>query len=125
MGTRDLSAFLAVPDAIQFQAQHHWDDIRSQAHRYARECLEFITALTGIEPLYPADSGWYAQMVTIPLPMDIEPLVFKERLYNKFKVEAPMIVWEGLKMIRLSFPAYNRPNDVETVVLAIRSLISK
>jgi isopenicillin-N epimerase len=125
IGTRDLSAFLAVPDAIQFQAQHHWDDIRSQSHRFARECLESITALTGIEPLYTANSDWYAQMVTVPLPMDIEPSVFKERLYNEFKIEAPIIVWEGLKMIRLSFQAYNTHNDVETVVSAIRSIISK
>src|SRR5665254_21931 len=27
-GTRDLSAFLSVPAAIEFQARHDWDSIR-------------------------------------------------------------------------------------------------
>ncbi len=125
IGTRDLAAFLAVPDAIQYQAAHHWDAIRTQAHSYAQEALESITAITEIDPLYPADSDWYAQMVTVPLPDEIDPPVFKERLYNEFKIEAPMIVWEGRKMIRLSFQAYNRHSDVEAVVFRCSNTIKK
>lgn len=125
IGTRDLSAFLAVPDAIQYQADHHWDEIRAQAHSYAQESLEAITAITEIDPLYPPGSDWYAQMVTVPLPDEIDPVIFKERLYNEFKIEVPMIVWEGRKMIRLSFQAYNRHSDVEAIVSAVRELIKK
>lgn len=123
IGTRDLAAFLAVPDAIQFQAEHHWEDIRAQAHCYAQESLEAVTRLTGLQPLYAPDSNWYGQMVTIPLPETIDPLLFRERLYNEFRIEAPMVGWGGRKMIRVSFQAYNRHSDVEALISAVRALI--
>ena len=32
-GTRDLAAYLTVPAAIRFQAEHAWDDVRRRCHR--------------------------------------------------------------------------------------------
>jgi isopenicillin-N epimerase len=68
-GTRDIAAFLSVPAAIEFMRAHDWDRVRIECHALAREFRQRITELTGLPPLSPDSAEWYAQMVTVPLPM--------------------------------------------------------
>jgi len=123
IGTRDLSAFLSVPAAIDFQAQQHWDTHRARAHALATECMLEITRLTGQVPLYPAGSDWYAQMVTVPLPSNTNLNALKENLYNQYHIEVPMILWNNRPMVRVSFQAYNSHQDLEALLAALRSLL--
>jgi isopenicillin-N epimerase len=123
IGTRDLAPFLAVPSAIQFQEQHHWDIVRQETHALANECLARLTALTGLTGFYSPESSWFAQMVTIPLPggTDVESL--KTRLYEEYHIEVPMVTWQNKPFIRVSFQAYNTHQDVDALIGALKSLL--
>ena len=118
MGTRDFAAFLAVPDAIEFQRINHWDQVRERCHLYAQDCLKRATSLTGLTPLYAPLSDWYAQMVTIPLPEQLDIAQFRIRLYEEFHIEVPVIAWNGHPYVRVSFQAYNSLDDLNTFITA-------
>jgi isopenicillin-N epimerase len=123
IGTRDYSAFLSVPAAIEFQAQHNWDAQRTRTHALAGECIVEIARLTGQQPLYPADSNWYAQMVTAPITPGTDLPALKEDLYSQYHIEIPTIFWNNRPMVRVSFQAYNSHQDLETLLTALSALL--
>ncbi|HSL45325.1 MAG TPA: aminotransferase class V-fold PLP-dependent enzyme [Anaerolineales bacterium] len=121
-GTRDPSAFLAVPEAIRFMEEHHWEGVRSECHALLRQALERICELTGMPPLYPLDSDFYGQMGIAPLPRS-DLVTLKSRLYDEFKIEVPLIEWQDKQFIRISIQGYNVQADVDALVDALRTLL--
>ncbi len=120
-GTRDPSAWLAVPEAIRFVEGHAWDSVRAGCHALARYARERITALTGLPPISPDSMDWYVQMVTLPLP-PCDPVQFKRRLLDEFHIEIPLIVWQERPFIRVSVQAYNTLEDIDRLVDALQVL---
>ncbi len=147
-GTRDIAAYLAVPAAIAFQVGNDWESVRRRCHALAVETRERIVELTGLPPICPDDAprfwgvsdsptrldtvpvsglggrgdAWFAQFFTARLPdSDLETL--KTRLYNEYRVEAPMIRWNGQPFVRVSFQAYNDQGDAEALVDALARLL--
>jgi len=123
MGTRDYAAFLAVPDAIEFQRTNHWDQVRQQCHAYAQESLAQAIELTGVTPLYSPQSSWFAQMVTIPLPEQVDLDRFRTRILDEFHIVVPVMLWNGHPFIRVSFQAYNSQEDQKLLMNAYQQLI--
>lgn len=122
LGTNDLSAYLAVPAAIDFQAAHNWPAVRQACHELLREALAQVGALTGLPPVYANDAG-YHQMAVTPLPPLRDPAGFKAQLYEQFRVEIPATQWQEQQFLRISIQGYNRPADVAALVEALRVLL--
>ena len=119
-GTRDLAAYLTVPAAIRFQAEHDWDDVRRRCHHLAVATRGRIDALTGLPPICPA--SWFGQLFASRLPeCDLD--VLKTRLYDEHRIEAPLVRWNGQAFIRVSFQAYNDEDDADALVLALTRLL--
>ena len=123
-GTRDLAAFLTVPMAIQFQQEHDWGKVRSACHQLAVETWQRINNLTGVAPLHHSAEGWFAQMTVSPLPADTDIVEMKKRLYDEYRIEIPLINWHGNKLIRLSVQGYNSRREMDTLLLALRQLLT-
>jgi isopenicillin-N epimerase len=122
-GTHDPSAALAVPAAIQFMQEHHWEEQSRRCHQLLAEALPRISQVTGMPPLYPADSHLFAQMAAVELPGGHDPLAIKTRLYEQFHIEAPIIAWQGRNLLRISVQAYNTPADLDALVNALGELL--
>lgn len=121
-GTNDLSAYLTAPEAIKFQQEHHWEQVRQQCHSLLKAALSQIEGITGLPSPYQAEH-FYSQMGIAPLP-DVGDLPdFKARLYDQFLVEAPCIQWNGNQFIRISIQAYNTPQDIEVLLNALQSML--
>jgi isopenicillin-N epimerase len=120
-GTRDLAAFLSVPAAIQFQQEHDWDEVRAACHALAGEAQERICDLTGLAPL--SDESWFAQLVAAPLPEKVNLDQLKTRLYEEYRIEVPLILWNGHKLMRVSIQGYNTRRDVEQLIRALDKLL--
>ena len=132
-GTRDIAAYLSVPAAIRFQAAHDWDRVRQACHELVRYARQAIGELTGLEQICPdvdlrglPDLGglhtWYAQMATIPLP-PCDAGVLKQRLYDEYRVEVPIIEWGGRQFVRVSIQGYNTVEDVEALIAALGAVL--
>ncbi|WKZ38950.1 MAG: aminotransferase class V-fold PLP-dependent enzyme [Anaerolineales bacterium] len=122
-GTRDIAAFLSVPAAIRFQQDHDWAKVRSACHRLAVETWERIHDLTEQTPLHPDPETWFAQMSVSTLPADTDIVSLKQRLYNEFRIEIPLLDWHGNKLIRLSVQGYNSRRDMDRLLFVLKNLL--
>ncbi|MBI3774592.1 MAG: aminotransferase class V-fold PLP-dependent enzyme [Gammaproteobacteria bacterium] len=121
-GTRDLAAFLSVPSAIEFQKQQRWDDVRTRCHTFAAQTRQRINALTGLDSICPDSREWFNQMVTIRIPRT-DLVQLKTRLYNEFKIEAPLIDLNNQHFIRVSYQGYNTEEDMNTLIAALEQIL--
>lgn len=117
-GTRDPSAFLAVPSAIDFQAAHDWDKQRARCHRLASETRQRINALTGLPALCPDSSEFFSQMASVQLP-ELDLAAFTRFLDEEYHIVAPIIPVNGRHCLRYSFQAYNDQADADCLVEAM------
>jgi isopenicillin-N epimerase len=122
-GTRDLAAFLSVPAAIEFQRQHHWEEVQAACHDLAVESQQRLCALTGFAPLHSDAEAWFRQMFTAPLPADTDTAALKARLYDEYRIEVPLIAWNGYKLLRVSIQAYNSRRDVDCLLHALKNCL--
>jgi len=121
-GTRDHSAFLSVPTAIQFQKEHDWNSVRESCHQLLRYAQNQICELTDLAPLHSSADHWFAQMATAPLPADTDLVTLKNRLYDEYRIEVPLIAWNGYKLIRISIQGYNTKRDIDKLCKALTEL---
>ncbi len=120
-GTRDLSAYLSVPAAIQFQQTNHWDQIRRYCHDlavFARDELEAVTGMTSI-----CTETNFQQMFSIRLPSGMDPVSLKSSLFQKYKIEVPVISWNNEYLLRVSIQAYNDETDILVLTRALKDLL--
>jgi isopenicillin-N epimerase len=121
-GTKDPTAALTVPTAIQFMREHNWDEVRNECHDLLRQGIERICNLTALPPLYPLDSNLYSQMGIAPLPPS-NLAALKSRLYEEHKIEVPVIQWQDKQFVRVSVQGYNVQEDIDALVNALRILL--
>jgi isopenicillin-N epimerase len=122
-GTQDPAAYLSVPAAIQFMQDHNWDRVSHQCHTLLRSALQKISEMIGIEPMYPLDSDFYHQMGIAPLPSQTDITTLQKRLYDEWRVEVPLINWNGQKFVRISVQGYNTPDDLEALIDGLNKLL--
>lgn len=120
-GTRDIAAYLTVPAAIEFQAQHNWDDVRRECHALARETGERVAALTGMPVAVPDDA--HVQMMVLPLPLDTDVFALGRRLYSEYRIEIPAIMWNDRPHLRVAIQGYNTRADADALLAALEKLL--
>jgi isopenicillin-N epimerase len=117
-GTRDPSAYLTVPAAIQWQRAHDWNAVRVRCHELARRARNEL----GLEPLTPDSADFFRQMVTLRLPDDT-PADLQERLYDDHRIEIPVFERDGGRYIRPSFQGYNDAADLQRLREALEAVL--
>ena len=122
-GTRDIAAFLSVPDAIRYQEQRDWDTVRAGCNILVGEAQRRISELTGLEPLHSSDPVWFRQMAAAPLPASTDVAALKSRLYAEHKVEIPISTWGEHKLMRVSVQGYNTADDIDALLAGLRRLM--
>jgi len=121
-GTRDVAAYLAVPAAIEFLRRHRWGSVQARCHALAARLRDGLLR-TGGRAVSPDSDRWYAQMVSVRLPVaDAE--AFQRRLYERFRIEIPVLSWNGKTLMRASVQAYNSAADVRALLDATAALLS-
>ena len=121
-GTRDIAAFLSVPEAIRFQQSHDWQSVRNECHDLLGEILRDVEQIAGLRSFYP-DHSWYAQVATAPLPGATDLVKLKSRLYDEYAIEVPLMEWKGHKLMRVSIQGYNSRRDAERLHEALIHLL--
>jgi isopenicillin-N epimerase len=117
-GTRDLSPFLAVPAAIRFQQENNWTEVQNDCHALALEAEMRIRGLMALSSLY-IDDSWFAQMVAVLLPAGTDSVALKEFLYHNYRIEVPVIEWNGTTLLRVSIQGYNLSRDIDALMMAL------
>ena len=113
-GTRDPAAWLAVPDAIRFQAARSWDEVRDRCSRLAREARRTLCDVLGTEPLAP--DTMIGQMAAVRLPHPGPDL--SDRLFARDRVEIPVGGTQD-DLLRLSVAAYTTGEELDRLLAAL------
>jgi len=121
--TRDPAAYLAVPDAIAFQAARDWPSVRAECHELVRMARAGILELSREQPLVDDDPRWFTQMAALPLPLDTDTEELKRRLWDDFRIEIPLTRWRDRPGIRVSVQGYNTRADIERLLEALAKLL--
>lgn len=120
-GTRDIAAFLAVPAAIRFQEEHNWEQVRRACNALTCEAQARICSLAQSAPLAACGNSGL-QFAAAPLPEDTDLDGLKSQLYEQYRIEVPLIQWNGRKLVRVSVQGYNTRRDVEKLLSALKAL---
>jgi isopenicillin-N epimerase len=122
-GSRDISEYLAAPDAIAFQAEHDWDRVRTQCRELALYAQREVTRLTGVPP-YHSTPEWAGQVVCAQLPQHIgNPDDFKTRLRFDHNIEVSVDVFRNQPRLRISIQGYNTIEDVHALLDALKDVL--
>ena len=122
-GTRDLSPFLAVSAALDFVESHDWPAVRAEGHRLTLATRRRVDALTGLGSISPDSTDWIGQMASIRLPDQLDVLWLKQRLFDEYRIEVPLPVWNGQNFVRVSFAAHNTQADSDALLAALGDLL--
>ncbi|MFO0870378.1 MAG: aminotransferase class V-fold PLP-dependent enzyme [Pirellulales bacterium] len=123
-GTRDPSAWLAVPAAIDFLADYGFDRFRQTTHALAQYGRNRLVELTGREPLVPDDPQWYGSMAHVPLPPG-NARALQRALWEQYGIEVPIVDWNQERFIRVSCHLYNDASQIDRLVAALHTLLAR
>ena len=121
-GTRDICPWLAVPSAIEFQRALGFEQIRQHNQRlvqYVRQRFAGITALSLATPTHPALHGF---LTAYRLPAHVKAPLWRTFLWERFRIEAPIVERpEGL-LLRVSTHFYNTEEEIDCIGHAAESV---
>lgn len=120
-GTRDSSAWLAVPSALAFRREHDWDAVARSCNALAQETGERLAALTGLAPL-SSPEFCAPQMVAMPIP-DCDPVAIHDALLERYSIEMPVFRWKQQCFARVSVQGYNSREQMDILVAALTELL--
>ena len=116
-GTYDMSAYLTIPDTIDFLNKHNWDNITKQCHELNVWARDRVLSEFDIEPI--CNSMFLGQMSSIEFPFS-DPLKNQIEFYNKYKIQIPFWKWNDKTLFRISIQAYNNKQDVYRLIDALK-----
>jgi isopenicillin-N epimerase len=120
-GTRDMSAFLSIPSAINFVKKNKWRENHIASKEIIIETSQILSELLKTEPLF-IGNDWVGQMVSHRLPNNL-PETLKNNLWKDFLIEVPIFEWQNQKFIRVSVHYYNDRSDIKRLISALKKLL--
>jgi isopenicillin-N epimerase len=121
-GTRDPTAILAVPAALDFFDRAGWPDVRQHNNDLARRGAELVAGRIGTS--YPHVDDLAAAMRLVPLPAaltETEARALEARLLAEHGVVVPVTSHGGWRWLRVSAQLYNTLEDYERLAGALIS----
>jgi isopenicillin-N epimerase len=112
-GTRDPTALLAVPAALDFFGRADWAAVREHNNGLAREGAALVAERIGTSP--PPADGLAAAMRLVPLPRPLsedDARALERRLLD-LGIVVPVTYHGGWRWLRLSAQLYNTMGDYE------------
>ncbi|HUG64890.1 MAG TPA: aminotransferase class V-fold PLP-dependent enzyme [Gaiellaceae bacterium] len=114
-GTRDPSAYLAVPKAIEAWGRFDLDAAKELADESEHRLAPF-----GLRPLRGVRSP-FMRAFTVRTS---DPAELWRRLYAEHRVEVPVYEWEDTTLMRVSVGPYNDAHDLERLATAVRDTLA-
>jgi isopenicillin-N epimerase len=122
-GTRSLAAYLAVPAAIEFLEGVGLEDFRRHGHALAKLGAELVDEVTSLAP--PTDRDrLYAAMTLAELPPG-ETHALRAALWERYRIEIPVLNIAGRRFLRISAHLYNTSDDMHRLAAAIAELLDE
>jgi selenocysteine lyase/cysteine desulfurase len=130
-GTRDITPWLVVPDAIlAIDQRWGWPALRQWQHDMACWAGERCAKAFRTEVADETGGQCTGAMVSIALPADAsgkfsDRFALRDAIANRHRVEVSVEDLVGRWWMRLSFGAWNTPGDVDAAIEAMRDCLDR
>lgn len=122
-GTREISAFLSTPKVIDFLEENDWKTKSKECRNIVLNNYQRFCDLLNTQPICPITTEFLVQMASVPVKIS-NPVALKELLFNKYKIEIPVMPLNGNYYIRYSINAYNFQEDLDILYIALEDIIA-
>ena len=122
-GTRDMSAFLSVTEAIEFQQKNNWSDLTKKCRWLVRETRSRLDEYFDLMHICPNTEEWIGQMASVEINVD-DPIKIKNDLLKNYSIEVPIFEWKGKTLLRYSINVYNDQQDIDLLIYALKDIPS-
>lgn len=124
-GSRDFSAYLSVPKAIQFFEKFPLEKLDQRNHELACYARRRLLEIPGCEPVTPEGREWFGWMVGVWLPdglgEETDYATLQQRLFDRHGIEVPIVHFNQRYLVRVSCHLYINSDDIDRLVRSILS----
>jgi isopenicillin-N epimerase len=123
-GTRDYSAFLTIPAAIEFMKEHNWPQVAAGCRKLVQQNAPAFCELLGANPVAPINDDFIQQLYSAEIKTT-EPEKLYRHFYDNYKIEIPVMTHGDKVYLRYSINAFNSQQDLDILFTAIKEIKSK
>jgi isopenicillin-N epimerase len=120
-GTRDVSAFLCIPAAIQFMQENNWWQVSASCQQLVQDNAEALCTIVGSTPIAPINNDFILQLYSAAIKTS-KPLELKKHLYEKYALQIPVMPHADKVYLRYSIQAFNSQADLDKLFDAIKNI---
>jgi isopenicillin-N epimerase len=122
-GTRDVCPWLAVPVAIDFQASLGWEAICDRITELSSYVRHRLTGRAELAPATPFHPDLCGALTAFCFPRRVDAPVLQRTLWERFRIEVPIIDRPEKVLLRVSTHFYNTQQEVDQLVEALDDLL--
>ncbi|MFT4524967.1 MAG: isopenicillin-N epimerase [Bacteroidia bacterium] len=120
-GTRDFSAFLSVPKALQFRKENDWDSVAANCRQLAHSNYERFAEAANGTMLCPVSDDFLGQMCSVSINCS-DPSGLQTKLYDEYSIEVPVMPHGDKVFLRFSVNAYTTQADLDKLFEALTEI---
>ena len=120
-GTRDFSAYLSVPKAIEFMEKHNWKKVSDECKDNVLASAPKLFELLSTTPLAPLTKAFFGQLCSAEIKTS-EPVKLQRLLFEKYRIEIPIMQHADKYYIRFSFQAFNTVSEIDDLVESLAEI---
>lgn len=120
-GTRDFTPYLSIPTAIEFMKKYNWKEVSDHCKLKVLENAPKLFSFLNTIPLAPLTKDFFGQICSAEIKTN-EPENLQRLLFEKFKIEIPIMRHREKKYIRFSYQAFNKDSDIDYLIEALSSI---
>ncbi len=131
MGTDDPTAYMCVPEAIEFMGSllpGGWNELMQHNHQLVLQARQLLCEMLGV--IAPCPEDMIGSMAVVPMPTPLENRNFmslRDELFDRFGIQVQVVPWEETPklLVRISAQIYNTIEQYEYLGRALVELQQK